>query len=930
MKTPINLLRAALAAIPAGDRELWLRIGMALKSELPGDDGLELFDAWSQSAENYDAKAVRSTWRSFKVSGGITVGTLFHEAKARGWKPEPDSKPPSPTAEELAMLKKQRAETEARVQAQRDAEQRSAAKTAAELWAAALDAGASPYLERKRVGAHGVRFNQDGTLLVPLRDAAGELWNVQSIAPCGEKRFLHGGRVKGCMHWCGDPAGADWLLIAEGYATAATLHEATGLPVGVGFNAGNLVPVASAIRERFPDARILVCADDDSVTAAKTGKNPGIEAAKAAAKAKRTHWIKPEGLTAGETDFNDLSARVGLDVIATQVRSAIAAIKTKNQKSAAGAPERSAKPYFRVDDGGVWYHGFDDRGDPRSPLWICSHLQVTAKTRDADDAEWGYLLDFNDADGNPKAWAMPARMLAGDGTEYRSVLLSMGLRIATTAAARALLTQYIQTRTVDGRARCVDRIGWHGHVFVLPTRTIGDNDERVIFQSSGQVSNQFKQRDTLTHWRERISALCVGNSRLLFMVSCAFAGPLMRLAGVESGGFHFRGGSSSGKTTALRVAASVYGGESYMQLWRATDNALEAIAAQYCDTLLILDEIAQLDPKAAGECAYLLANESGKARASRAGGALRARLTWRILFLSAGESGLAERMAEANKTANTGQELRLADVPIDAGADLGVFNTLHDFANGSVLAKHLTRECKRIYGVAGAAFFEWVVPQADALAKRTRDRIAELVRAWVPVNASGQAERVATRFAVAAVAGELASEAGVTGWPKGDAEAGVRTCFLAWLEARGGAGKGEQLAILRQVRGFVQAHADRFVWWHRVGDDHRPNVMNQVGFRRLIHQGKAIDSNKDHYAEFGDKMHPEAAEDSEVECYVYPEAFRKEMCSGFDHRAVGKLLIDRGYLMPGENGRPDRKERLPLLGNVRCYRLLPKLLIDCE
>ena len=119
----------------------------------------------------------------------------------------------------------------------------------------------------------------------------------------------------------------------------------------------------------------------------------------------------------------------------------------------------------------------------------------------------------------------------------------------------------------------------------------------------------------------------------------------MRPAGLDSGGFHWRGDSSCGKTTALRVAASVYGGPAYLQRWRATDNALEAVAAQHCDGLLILDELAQVDPRTAGECAYMLANETGKSRSTRTG-QTRQRLTWRLLFLSAGEIGLAAHMAE--------------------------------------------------------------------------------------------------------------------------------------------------------------------------------------------------------------------------------------------------------------------------------------------
>ena len=108
------------------------------------------------------------------------------------------------------------------------------------------------------------------------------------------------------------------------------------------------------------------------------------------------------------------------------------------------------------------------------------------------------------------------------------------------------------------------------------------------------MENTFRVKHDAAAWRDRIGALCVGNSRLVFAVACAFAGPLLRPAGMESGGFHIRGDSSSGKTTALRLAASVYGGPSYMQRWRTTDNALEAIAAQHCDSLLILDELAQV------------------------------------------------------------------------------------------------------------------------------------------------------------------------------------------------------------------------------------------------------------------------------------------------------------------------------------------------
>ena len=149
------------------------------------------------------------------------------------------------------------------------------------------------------------------------------------------------------------------------------------------------------------------------------------------------------------------------------------------------------------------------------------------------------------------------------------------------------------------------------------------------------------------------------------------------------------------------------------------------------------------------------------------------------------------------------------------------------------------------------------------------------------------------------------------------------------LDTRGSAGNSEQFSMLRQARGWIQSNMDRLVWWHRAGDDHRPNVQNQGGYKRMLHEGKAIKSNADHYAEFGDKMHPAAGGVCETEYFIVPEIFRKEICAGFDHRAMARMLVARGALMPEkEGGRPDRRERLPMMGNVRCYRLLPKLLSD--
>ncbi len=278
-QTPITpeLLRAALAHIsPNLPRDEWARVAMAIKSEYPDSMGLDLFTDWSASGDNFDPKAARATWRSVKAGGGVGIGTLLHLAKEHGFTlPKPDQAPAPPSLEELARRERERAERQRQEQAARQAAQDGAAAEALSLWEGnaqdVTDPSQTPYLVRKGARAFGVRFMPPGVLLVPLRNAAGELRNLQKIDPAGEKRFIPGSQKTGCWHWCGTPEGAPVLILAEGYATAASIHEATGRPVAVAFDAGNLAQVARALRQQWTAALIVVAGYDNQATEAHTG-----------------------------------------------------------------------------------------------------------------------------------------------------------------------------------------------------------------------------------------------------------------------------------------------------------------------------------------------------------------------------------------------------------------------------------------------------------------------------------------------------------------------------------------------------------------------------------------------------------------------------------------------------------------------------------
>ncbi len=213
-----------------------------------------------------------------------------------------------------------------------------ARKRSAAIWKAAQPArDAHPYLKRKGVKAYGLRLHQ-GALVIPLRDASGELHSLQFIGADGDKKFLTGGRVAGCYLGIGEPNGA--LCIAEGYATGASIFEATGYAVVVAFNAGNLAAVARALRGKFPEARLILCADDDY----RTDGNPGIAKATEAARAVGGLLAVPDfgaDRPDGATDFNDLARERGAEAVAACIANATASARAEPRPAAKNAPQVS-------------------------------------------------------------------------------------------------------------------------------------------------------------------------------------------------------------------------------------------------------------------------------------------------------------------------------------------------------------------------------------------------------------------------------------------------------------------------------------------------------------------------------------------------------------------------------------------------------------
>lgn len=308
---------------------------------------------------------------------------------------------------------KQRKQLKARIEAIKKEsriaqEQRweAAAKLAIFIWrhSRPVDNGHS-YLTRKKVQSFGLRQTQDGKLVVPVLDKSGHIQSLQFIFPekqnnTPDKLFLKGGRTaRGHFLIKSGEEDHEPLLIAEGYATAASLHMATGYPVMMAFSAGNLESVGKLARESFPDREIIVCADNDIATK----DNPGVLKAKETAGRIGAKLAICPVHNGKSTDFNDLHCSLSLEDVRTVIEAA--------RKQIANCPMPDG--FSLVTEGkraGLYRLDVKPDGDI-CETWLGPPLFIKGMTRDRDGNEWGLMLEWTDPDGNRHSWAMPIELL---------------------------------------------------------------------------------------------------------------------------------------------------------------------------------------------------------------------------------------------------------------------------------------------------------------------------------------------------------------------------------------------------------------------------------------------------------------------------------------------------------------------------------------
>lgn len=547
--------------------------------------------------------------------------------------------------------------------------------------------------------------------------------------------------------------------------------------------------------------------------------------------------------------------------------------------------EEQHGPFRRVPGVGVHFNngGFEKK--------LCSDLRVLGTCADINNENWSTRVSFTDHRGVKKEMIISKEDIIS-GAAIRALGRNGLTWISMGQADHRHIREYLQ---LPGKTftRIVPRTGWFSGqgCYVLPGETLGSYSENgteteVVLSSDYAYSVSFDEAGTLEDWRREVAELCRGNSRLVLAICSALAGPLLKVAGEPSGGIHLVSTSSTGKTSALHVANSVWKSPAGVGSWNGTQHGIAAATAAANDGLLVLDEMGEADKKLLGQIVYQLGNTVERKRANNFGGALTGlgqQEAARVMTLSTGETGLRDTMADAGVRTHAGMEIRLIDLPADAGAEMGIVEELHGEVDSAALINRLKTATSKYYGTASRAFISKCIEDQEATVRLVSEQMEAFLADYLPEDAVGQVRRVAKRFALIAAAGELATMWGITGWQAGEATVRVGRCFQDWVVEWGDPrGQIEKALLIAQVRDHLERYGTARFYPLSVTEEEKKirRIPEQAGYRRDHHSPNSTSDTSDK----GNYL-------------IFPGYFKQEICKGFSRRFAIDSLVEAGFLL---------------------------------
>lgn len=353
------------------------------------------------------------------------------------------------------------------------------------------------------------------------------------------------------------------------------------------------------------------------------------------------------------------------------------------------------------------------------------------------------LLEFTDNNNNRIDFMLERGELA-DSRGLIKRLLNAGYGMDLHYARQ--LQTYLNEYQPESEVIATKQTGWVGDSYVLPDRIIGSNQNIRYY---GQINNdRFIQTGTTEEWRDNVAKHCQGFDILELSLYAGFSSLLMPF--VDFGfGLHLHGKSSGGKTTALRVASSIFGNpKSYISKWNSTHNGMEFYGYNSNHALCALDEVNEA-AKTTLDSIYMLIDGRGKTRAiSRIGGVEQAKpKTWQTVALSTGEVSIEDLALQYSKNLNAGETVRMIDIEVN--------QICQDKAHADLLIENTGK----YHGAACIAFIEYIQANNINIDAKYKAAYQELINQHPDLHS--QASRVAKYFALMAVAGNIAISAGI-------------------------------------------------------------------------------------------------------------------------------------------------------------------------
>ncbi|EFJ5749114.1 DUF927 domain-containing protein [Escherichia coli] len=749
---------------------------------------------------------------------------------------------------------------------------------------------ASPYLAGKGLESFATKppVLRDGRTLIPMQDASDVVVAFQTIPADGkEKRFR--GKAKGAFRIINPQEQPTRIVIAEGLATTLSAHQLQhdAMAVMAG-SAGNLEAVARTMRERHPEAEIIIAADNDNDND-NTGK---VAAEKAALAVGGTVALAPA--EAGEKrDWNDVLVSEGREkatmLFAGNMYRPTATEKTTSRKQRRATSDGESGVVIEdTDEGPMMRLRFRD-----TSLDICQKVDVVGYGS-YEGKEYRVLRWMNN--GRPATVAVNLGGFASSAA--LTTLMDGGLLVRDGRQLRSALANWIIGQKPATRWTLAASAGWtdDNRAYLLPDGHIIGDETPVLFMGKRDVASGWTTSGTADTWRESVARLVDGNSLMMVCVAMPFAGPLLKLAGIQNFGLHLYAPSTKGKTTCATLAASVCGEPSALKMtWNGTASGIGNKAAARCDSFLWLDELGEGRPEDLAGTIYSLFNGSGRIRAAQDGGDT-SRDSWRLPVISTGEADTATFAGRAKITLAPGQLVRLLNIPVEQMQP----ENLHGYSTAGAHARALTRACNSDFGAVFREWITWLVRNRQEAENTTRQCLDK----WQPAVAgrypdSPQVCRVADAFAVLEAA--LVLTRPFTGWDEAACCDAVVRVFASWVKDFGTHDKAQSQIISQATDFLMQYGRSRFA---TLTTDGKANAVTDQEASRIS-------------ALYGYR-NPADGDNGDEWFYVTSAAFREHIAKGHNYKQAAAALEKAGMLEREANtGR--RQVRLRIGGSQQRF-----------